>query len=372
MQTVLTASADYTELDNYLLQSCAKCIFLVCGSSLGCLRIGAYFDSLEERLNIRVIRFSDFQPNPQYESAVRGAACFRENHCDLIAAVGGGSAMDVAKCIKLFSNMDSESHYLRQKIVPNDVPFLAVPTTAGTGSEATRFAVIYDQGEKQSVSDESCIPSAVLFDADALKTLPLYQKKATMMDAFCHALESFWSVHSTQESRAYAASAIRTVLANMEGYLENSDKGNANMMRAANEAGKAINLTQTTAGHAMCYKLTTLYGIAHGHAAALCNAVLFPYMLAHRELCIDSRGANVLEEAYDGIAAAMNCVSPDHAAARFREIVQMLAMPAPAVKTASDIDMLKTSVNQDRLKNHPVALTEEALEMLYRQILHVK
>jgi len=344
MQTVLTASADYTELDNYLLQSCAKCIFLVCGSSLGCLRIGAYFDSLEERLNIRVIRFSDFQPNPQYESAVRGAACFRENHCDLIAAVGGGSAMDVAKCIKLFSNMDSESHYLRQKIVPNGVPFLAVPTTAGTGSEATRFAVIYDQGEKQSVSDESCIPSAVLFDADALKTLPLYQKKATMMDAFCHALESFWSVHSTQESRAYAASAIRTVLANMEGYL----------------------------GHAMCYKLTTLYGIAHGHAAALCNAVLFPYMLAHRELCIDSRGANVLEEAYDGIAAAMNCVSPDHAAARFREIVQMLAMPAPAVKTASDIDMLKTSVNQDRLKNHPVALTEEALEMLYRQILHVK
>lgn len=96
--------------------------------------------------------------------------------CDLIIAVGGGSAMDVAKCIKLYAYMDPGINYLEQKIVPNDIPLLAVPTTAGTGSEATRYAVVYYKGEKQSVCDESCIPSAVLMDASVLKTRPLSEK----------------------------------------------------------------------------------------------------------------------------------------------------------------------------------------------------
>ena len=92
--------------------------------------------------------------------------------------------------------MDSSRNYLEQPIVPNDVKLLAIPTTAGTGSEATRYAVIYYNGVKQSVADESCIPSAVLMDSSVLKTLPLYQKKSTMLDALCHALAAFHHGHS--------------------------------------------------------------------------------------------------------------------------------------------------------------------------------
>ena len=145
-----------------------------------------------------------------------------------------------------------------------------MPTTAGTGSEATRYAVIYFDGEKQSISDYSCIPSAVLMDASVLKTLPIYQKKSTMMDAFCHAIESYWSVNSSEESRQYSRRAIQLIMENKDLYIGNDETGNTQMLKAAHLAGKAINLTQTTAGHAMCYKLTSLYGIAHGHAAALC------------------------------------------------------------------------------------------------------
>ena len=368
MQNILTASADYAELDDYFVQSGAESILLVRDSAFDFLRIKDYFESLEARRGIRVVPFSDFQPNPLYESVVKGVEVFRENGCNLIAAVGGGSAMDVAKCIKLYANMDSSENYLKQTIVPNDVPLFAVPTTAGTGSEATRYAVIYYQGEKQSVADYSCIPSTVLFDASVLKTLPIYQKKATMMDALCHAVESFWSVNSNDESMAYSREAIRMITANRESYLANEDTGNANMLKAANLAGKAINITQTTAGHAMCYKLTSLYGIAHGHAAALCDKALIPYMMQHPEQCIDPRGAEHLEGVYAEIADAFGC-NTDKLADCFADIVDSLALSVPKVKSPEEIDILKTSVNPVRLKNHPIALTVETIEILYRQIL---
>lgn len=369
MQNILTASKKYTELDEYFVQSGAKTIMLVCDSSMQYLKLNEYFHTLEERKGIKVVRFSDFQPNPLYESVVSGVRLFRETHCDLIAAVGGGSAMDVAKCIKLYANMDSSENYLEQTITPNDIPLLAVPTTAGTGSEATRYAVIYYNGEKQSVTAESCIPSTVLFDASVLKTLPLYQKKATMMDALCHAIESFWSVNSTDESREYSREAIELILTNQDAYLANDDTGNANMLKAANIAGKAINITQTTAGHAMCYKLTSLYGIAHGHAAALCVMVLIPYMLAHMEDCIDLRGIEYLDAVYDAIAHTMVCETPAQMAEKFCQIVQSLELTAPELKTETDIELLKSSVNPVRLKNYPIALTAEAIEYLYKQIL---
>ncbi len=96
MQQILTASADYVELDEYFVQSGAKSILLVCDSAFGFLRIKDYFETLEARKGIRVVRFSDFQPNPLYESVVKGVEIFHENNCGQIAAVGGGSAIDVA------------------------------------------------------------------------------------------------------------------------------------------------------------------------------------------------------------------------------------------------------------------------------------
>ena len=83
-----------------------------------------------------------------------------------------------------------------------DIPFLAMPTTAGTGSEATRYAVIYYDGKKQSVTHDSVVPDVAILEPKVLKTLPLYQKKCTMMDALCQGIESWWSMNSTDESKA--------------------------------------------------------------------------------------------------------------------------------------------------------------------------
>lgn len=368
-QIMLTADENYSELDRYFIENQIKKIFLVCDNSFDFLSIKHYFDSLNDHLNINIVRFDDFKPNPEYESVVRGVESYNKNNCDCIMAVGGGSAIDVAKCVKLYSNMNSDENYLSQVIVPNDIRFLAIPTTAGTGSEATRYAVIYYNGEKQSVTDESCIPTAVMLDPSLLKTLPEYQRKSTMLDAFCHAVESFWSVNSTEESKAYSAEAINLILKNMDLYLGNKDDGNAGMLLAANIAGKAINITQTTAGHAMCYKLTSIYGIAHGHAAALCVSKLWLYIIQHTDMCVDSRGKAYLEKTLNELASAMGCVSTGEAAKLFNNIFDRLELETPVPESENDLEILASSVNTVRLKNNPVQLDNAALNKLYHQVL---
>ena len=368
-QQILKANENYKDLDKYFAECGENTIFLVCGESIRYLKLWNYFNTLETRLGIKVVRFSDFKPNPLYESVVSGVSLFKKTDTKQIVAVGGGSAMDVAKCIKLYSNLNEHENYLYQKIIPNDVKILAVPTTAGTGSEATRFAVIYYKGEKQSVSDLSSIPTAVLFDSSVLESLPEYQKKATMMDAFCHAVESFWSVNSTEESREYSKKAIKLILANKDAYLSNVSVGNSLMLEAANIAGKAINITQTTAGHAMCYKITELYNLSHGHAASLCVSRLWPYMLRNLDKCIDSRGKVFLNTIFYEIAFAMGTDTPEKSATMFEKILNELNLGKPQNVKTGDYEVLKNSVNPDRLKNTPVKLDSDIIDILYHEIL---
>lgn len=368
MQSIITSENNFIQLDDWIKQNNIQKLMLVCDISLQFLN--AINDKLA-KLDTQIIRFDDFHPNPLYESVVKGVKLFRNEKCDAIMAIGGGSAIDVAKCIKLYSNMQGDGEngdFLKQTITANTIPFLAMPTTAGTGSEATRYAVIYYEDKKQSVSDYSCIPQTVLFDPSVLKTLPIYHKKATMMDAFCHAIESFWSVNSTDESKEYSRKAIKLILENKDGYINNNENANANMLKAANLAGKAINITQTTAGHAMCYKLTSLYGIAHGHAAALCVRSLFPYMIENTDKCIDQRGEEFLKMTFDEIANAMDCKTAQSAAEKFAQIVDSLKLDVPEINDGNDIDILKNSVNPDRLKNNPVKLDLQAIEKLYLEL----
>lgn len=356
-QKLVTLSEDYRELQEYIDEK----TMLVCDGAYKFLKISKYTDSIK-------VKFDDIEPNPKYETVLKGMKIFKENGCNKILAVGGGSAMDVAKCIKLYSNMDDSINYLQQKIEPNEVELYAVPTTAGTGSEATRYAVIYYNGEKQSVSDYSCIPSVVFMDESVLETLPIYQKKATMLDALCHATESYWSVNSNDESKQYSRKAIELILEYMDSYMIGDRESFIKMLEASNLAGKAINITQTTAGHAMCYKLTSLYGISHGHAAALCVQRLWPFMINHSEGCIDARGKEYLEGVWQELSEAYGCKSPMEAVEKFVNIVKKLELSIPAADE-QDYDILKKSVNPVRLKNNPVGLEEEIIDSLYHNIL---
>lgn len=371
-QRIITARDNYVEFDQWIQENGCKKILMVCDGSIWYM--DGFNKHLEEveKTGVEMIGFRDFQPNPLYESVVKGVELFNDEKCDSIMAVGGGSAMDVAKCIKLYSNLPgdgTDGAWLKGVIVPNSIPFIAMPTTAGTGSEATRYAVIYYNDAKQSVTSESFIPDTVLMDPNALKTLPLYQKKATMMDALCHAIESFWSVNSTEKSKEYSRAAIQAVLKHMDGYLANTEEGNAGMLKAAHTAGQAINITQTTAGHAMCYKITSLFHSAHGHAAILCDRVLFPWMAENTDKCTDPRGEEYLKATLDEIGRAMGCKDATGGAEKLRSIFDSLELEVPTA-TSEQFEILKNSVNPVRLKNHPIALDVDTIDALYHNILN--
>jgi len=354
-QQIISAKDNYAGLDKWIYDGGVKKILLVCGKSIYLLKeFCKKIDEIEGK-GVEVVRFHGFQPNPLYENVLDGLNVFNSESCDSIIAVGGGSAMDVAKCIKLYSEK-------------TDIPFLVMPTTAGTGSEATRFAVIYRNGEKQSITDDSIIPQTVLMDSKALSTLPDYQKKAAMCDALCHAIESYWSVKSTEESKEYSRDAIRRIIRNIDGYLSNTEDGLSEMLIAANIAGKAINITQTTAGHAMCYKITSLFNIPHGHATILCNRVLYRWMLDNTSKCSDERGQQYLKGILDEIGIALGASDGKNGAKTLEDLFEKLELGIPAA-TPEQFEILKKSVNPDRLKNFPIDLDEDTIAGLYHIIL---
>lgn len=371
-QRIITPGENYKGLDNWLKEIGAKKILLVCGDSIRYQKeFHAHLKDIK-RMGMGIISFRDFCPNPLYGNVRDGVKLFREENCDTVIAAGGGSAMDVAKCIKAYAKMEGDGRngaWLEQSIVPNSIPFLAMPTTAGTGSEATRYAVIYHNGKKQSVTGDSLIPEAVLMDSSCLITLPPYQKKVTMMDALCHAIESFWSVNSTKESREYSKDAIKGVIEHMDGYLNNTEDGRRGMLLASNMAGKAINITQTTAGHAMCYKITGLFGLPHGHAAILCNRVLFKWMIDNTDRCIDARGREYITAILDEIGQTMGCADARSGAKKLVNIFNRLELDVPTA-TCNQFMELKSSVNPVRLKNHPIKLDEDVIDLLYHKILN--
>lgn len=307
--------------NEYLFKN--KRIFLVC-------------DSIFERLEVSQIinkyvitKFCDFKPNPTIDEVQNGVKLFNKNKYDLLVAVGGGSSIDVAKCIKYYSK--------------ENITFIAIPTTAGTGSESTKFAVVYKNDEKQSISSNDILPDYSILDESVLCTLPEYVRKTTMLDALCHSIESFWSKKATKESQELSVRAIKKIMKYKNMYLNNITKGNKEMLKAANIAGQAINITTTTAAHAMSYKLTSIYKISHGHACAIC-----------------------LPEVWKINKSIIPNITIDD----FISLLDELKIWKPVSKKKhEDIQILVKSVNLERLSNNPVLLNKEQIKKMYERIL---
>ena len=366
------------ELKTLFMEKSWKRVFLVAGKSFLGLPIGQELEEIFSDLDLRTYHFSSFQANPLLEDVEKGIEVFSDFQGDVILAVGGGSALDTAKCIKLFTGLSKEKSYLEQKFRENDITLVVHPTTAGTGSESTPFAAIYQDGEKCSVEHESIYPKYRIEDARSLRSLPIYQKKATLLDALSHAMEAIWSKYSNEDSRAYGQKAISLILTNYKAYLSLENDGEAQgkvfsakgpsqpvletIAEAANLAGKAIAVTKTTAGHALSYKLGSLYQLPHGLATAMVNRALYPFMCREKSRMIHPENLLFL-------AKCFLAETEEEGAKRYREILEDLEiLPALSV-TEGDLENLVAAVNPERLSNHPIALREEDIRLLYKEIL---
>lgn len=372
MQKIINGIAN---LPAILKEVGCKKLFLVIDSSYPFLNIKDTIEALpvEEK-----VKFSDFTPNPLYEQVYNGIELLKSSNCDTILAVGGGSAIDVAKCIKLAILAKEGNAAIIPPLVsqrlPIDgsmIPFIAIPTTAGTGSESTHNAVMYYEGAKQTVTNDGVLPDYAVLEPSVLKTLPLYQKKCTMMDALCQGIESWWSVNSTEESYEYSRKTVELIMANWRKYIfENDSEAAAQIMLAANYGGRAINITQTTAAHAFSYKITSLYKFPHGHAVAVGLPVIWEYMLGNMDKCIDKRGQDYLADIFIQICKAMSCESIDEVIKVFRDMMKDMELANPISNNREeDLKLLSTSVNPVRLKNNPVKIGDDDIINIYNEII---
>ena len=253
-QRVLFGSGAIRRLPRLLDGIAARRVFLVTGRT-SFDRCGAA-EALQPMMDDRRVvgRFCDFSENPKLEDLVRGIDAFRSVAPDAVVAVGGGSALDMAKLVNALAHQDAAPLDIvqgRQQIGRPGVPLIAVPTTSGSGSEATHFGVLYVGNVKYSIAAAQLLPTAAVVDPALTCSLSPPLTAVSGMDAFAQAVESYWSVHSTDESKGYARRAISLALRYLPEAVHTPTRTSRRAMsKAAHLAGCAINVTKTTGAHA--------------------------------------------------------------------------------------------------------------------------
>lgn len=306
---------------------------------------GLHYESAGRSLLENKIPFTSYLKkgvNVDEEEARLACLAFKQSGADTILAIGGGSVIDLAKTIIYQLLKKEEKKPL----------FIVAPTTAGSGTEATHFAVMYQEKKKLSLVDPMLLPDLVILDPQLSFTQSPYQTAVSGIDVFCQAVESYWSKSAIQESKEYSAAAIQLWKNYYHTAIHHPDKASREgMMQASHLAGKAINITRTTGPHALSYYLTSHHAVPHGQAVALFMPVFFLYNHPSIDLL------ELLGEKNPVIAATMvrEWIQEAGLAIRFDE----LGLDKHAI-----IDQLLDEINQERFENNPVAFKRDHLREL--------
>jgi len=354
-----------SNLRNLLEQERAKSVFLVTGKD-SFNASGARGEVLPILQNYRFATFTDFSPNPKLANIQAAYTRFKEGKYDVLIAVGGGSAIDVAKAVKLQEFQKSG----------RKIPLIAMPTTAGSGSEATHFIAYYSSGKKQSEGiPDLTLPDYAIVDPHFVMNLPKIIAAQSGMDALAQAIESYWSVNSTDESKRLATKAIRRLSDNLELSVIHPTRDNRQaVMEAANLSGKAINLTRTTAPHSIAYPMTAHFNVAHGQAVGLALGELLVYNFQVRDDdCSDSRGSDYVAGTIQELSNILGFKTPEKAKEGLQDLMRRIGLQTRlsglGIKRKDINLILKDAFTPGRVDNNPRILTEGALRNILQNLL---
>lgn len=341
--------------------------------------------TLEPALRLRAVsRFSGFELNPKIKDVEHGIEQARGHEPELVIALGGGTAIDLAKLIASLSVQQNSARDIVQgqaKICQAGPPLIAIPTTSGTGSEATHFAVVYIDDDKHSVAHESLLPHYAIVDPCLTYSLPPAITAATGLDAFCQSIESIWAVGATDQSIAFATQAARHAIEHLVPATRTpTPEARLGMSRASHLAGKAINISKTTAPHALSYSITSRHHIPHGIAVALTLSRLLAYNAGVTDGdCVDPRGAEHVRRRVQVIVElilapiAKAGITPNVAAAceRIQDLLAEIGCPNSlaqvGINQPEQLQPIINSVNTERMSNNPRGTSPEALLALLRE-----
>jgi alcohol dehydrogenase len=337
-------------------------IFLIHGKQ-SYIKSGAHKIISNILTSYNFIEFEKSSSIPNLEEAERGYQLFENNKCNLIMSIGGGSVIDTGKLIKykIISGQSADIGY-------KTIPLIAIPTTAGSGSEATHFAVVYIDGIKQSIASNELLPDVAIVDSNLIFGQSKYQLAVSGMDAFAQGLESYWSINSTNESMEYSEKAIGLIWANLENAVNGDFKAYRKLAEGSFYAGKAINITKTSAPHALSYGFTSLLGIPHGHAVSLFLPFFTQYhasLEAHN--CVEKRGPKFVKEKINSIASFLNANidQVDLVIARFISSLGLEISFNQLNISSKRFHEIVKDVNIERLKNNPGIVNNDVFSKIY-------
>ena len=319
---------------------------------------------------------SFFEKKGKYSSIKiidHGAELVRKNQYGLVLGIGGGSAMDTAKCMAILgTNPGSINEYLKKgkSLELKGIPLILIPTTAGTGSEVTRWATVWDLGEdfkKYSLSDIKMFAKASLVDPALLLKLPPRMSAMTGLDALSQAIEAYWSKNHNLISDEFALKAIQLILENITKMFHEPTNltYRTNMALGSMLSGLAFSNTKTTAVHSVSYPMTLHFNIPHGLACALTLGEFLKYNAIE---CSENT-----KEAPTRIATIVSLFKTENVEEAAHELTDMMEKMNLETKLSQfNIDengiekIIAEGFTPDRVKHNPRLVTKDAL----RNILH--
>lgn len=350
-----------------------KSVFITCSRSVHRNGLMDEMLALLEKKGIKYVIYEDINANPTVGDVDRGYEIYIENNCEAIITIGGGSPMDCAKGIGLrVTNPKLSYEDMRSMLkIRHRPPYtVAVPTTAGTGSESTAAAVISnpEKHDKYAIISPKLMPHAVILDAGLTAGLPKNMTAYTGMDALTHAIEAYIGVIDTKYTDKMALEAIRMIFEWLERAcdepqnLEARDK----MLLASNKAGAAFTRVYVGYVHAVSHALSALYNVGHGKT----NAIILPLMLEYYGEAVYSKLAQIARyckiEGTGDKELALTLIS------EIRDLNETLGIPSYVEELKEeDIPVIVRKVMHEANPGYPVPriLTYEEIAAFVRGLL---
>lgn len=295
--------------------------------------------SVLEEGQIRYRVFDECLPDPPDEIVEKAAACYQESKCSALIGLGGGSPMDVAKACGILARGDKLSEFLEGKVLPEETPpVFTIPTTAGTGAEVSRVAIITDTEthEKKVLRGVQLTPNLAILDPELLTAIPPKLAADTGADALAHAVESLLSKASTVFSEAFSLQALRLIARNFVPAVENPEniEATGNMLMASCMTGLAFANVGLGLVHALGHAVGARTHISHGRS---CAVFMAPVMKFNAPVCGEKFSLMAQTMGVD-----VNGLMPDQAAEKVSEAVIQLLSSVHMPLTLEDMETTLT------------------------------
>ncbi|MGL6200044.1 MAG: iron-containing alcohol dehydrogenase [Lachnospiraceae bacterium] len=334
---------------------------------------------LEDVLGEAGVRYrinDDLQAEPSYQDIEKVIAEAGEYSGEILIAIGGGSVMDAAKLYSVLKNADYSVRDLLENpaAAVKNIKSIMIPTTCGTGSEATCNAIVAipEQQSKQGIVNEVMIPDYVILDSQMIRKLPRQIIAATGVDALAHVVECYTSKKATPLSDTYAMAGAKLIFHNIRKAYRDPDDMDAknNMLLGAFYGGIAITGSGTTAVHALAYPLGGKYHIAHG----ISNAILLAHVMAYNKSACSKQLAELCDGIYPELAARSQDQKAQHIIDEIATIVKDTEIPTELGQfgvDSGDLEFLVQAGSQQTrlLVNNRRELSLEDIRRIYQQVV---